>query len=200
MTVVSITEPRFIRQVIDRRRSVIVAYGRMASTLPQELYVLFQEEILYCQVGYYGALCARELVRTMRRIDAEQRRKNRLRVLPRISDAEAKCFAEQILASEIVQYFSNPPSKRKKALNVESDQLLHWNPKTSQFDEVDPPTSGKRLLWQFPTSYVHPGDIPPEMRQTKGRGVNKQTEAATVEQIYQQLAFWLFGPITDKKL
>lgn len=200
MTVVSITEPRFIREVIDRRRSVIVAYGRMESTLPQELYVLFQGEILHCQVGHYDKLCARELVKTMRRIDTEQRRKNLLHVLPPINDAEARCFVEQILTSEIVQYFSNPPSKRKKALNVESDQLLHWNAFEFQFDEVDLPTSGKRLLWQFPTSYVHSGDIPPEMRQTKGKVANKQTEAAAVEQVYQQLAFWLFGPVVDEKL
>ncbi|MFS8300508.1 hypothetical protein ACMG5L_24490 [Escherichia coli] len=200
MTVVSITEPRFIREVIDRRRLVIVAYGRMESTVPQGLYVLFQGEVLYYQVGHNGRIDVHELVKNMHRIDTEQRRKNMLHVLPSVSDEEAKCFVEQILASEIVQYFSNPPSKRTKALNVESDQLLHWNSKAFRFDEVDLPTLGKRLLWQFPTSYVHPGDIPPEMRQTKGRGVNKQTEAATVEQIYQQLAFWLFGPITDKKL
>lgn len=199
MIVVSITEPRFIREVIDRRRSVIVAYGRMESTEPQELCVLFQGQILHRQVGHNGKLDARELVKNMRRIDTEQRRMNLSHRLPPIDDAEAKRFVEQILASEIVQYFGNPPSKRKKALNVESDQLLHWNPKAFQFDEVYLPTLGKRLLWQFPTSYVHPGDIPPGIKQTKGRVVNEQTEAAVVEQVYQQLAFWMFGPVMDAK-
>lgn len=63
MIVVSITEPRFIREVIDRRRSVIVAYGRMESTAPQELCVLFQGQILHRQVGHNGKLDARELVK-----------------------------------------------------------------------------------------------------------------------------------------
>lgn len=199
MTVVSITEPRFIREVIDRRRSVIVAYGRMESSTPQELCVLFQGCFVHRQEGHKGKIVPGDLIKAMRKIDVEQRKLNLSHRLPPLDEAEAKDFADRVMKSAIVQYFGNMPSKRNKALHVESDQLLHWNSKAFRFEEVFLPTFGKRLAWDFSTEYVYSGDIPPEIQHKKGKALEEQTEAAVIEQVYQRLTFWLFGPILEPK-
>lgn len=199
MTVVSITEPRFIRDVIDRRRSVIVAYGRMESTAPQELCVLFQGRFIHRQEGHKGKITPGDLIKAMRKIDIEQRKLNLSHHLPPLDEAEAKDFADRVMKSAIVQYFGNMPSKRNKTLHVESDQLLHWNSKAFRFEEVFLPTFGKRLMWDFSTGYVYAGDIPPEIQHKKGKSLEEQTEAAVSEQVYQRLTFWLFGPILEPK-
>lgn len=199
MTVVSITEPRFIREVIDRRRSVIVAYGRMESTAPQELCVLFQGRFIHRQEGHKGKIVPSDLIKAMRKIDIEQRKLNLSHRLPPLDEAEAKDFADRVMKSTIVQYFGNVPSKRNKALHVESDQLLHWNSKAFRFEEVFLPTFGKRLMWDFSVGYVYTGDIPPEIQHKKGKSLEEQTEAAVSEQVYQRLTFWLFGPTLEPK-
>lgn len=199
MTVVSITEPRFIREVIDCRRSVIVAYGRMESTAPQELCVLFQGRFIHRQVGHKDKIVPGDLIKAMYKIDAEQRKLNLSHRLPPLDVAEAKDFADRIMESDIIQYFGNMPSKRNKALRVESDQLLHWNSKAFRFEEVFLPTFGKRLTWDFSTGYVYTGDVPPEIRHKKGKSLEEQTEVAVIEQVYQRLTFWLFGPTLEPK-
>ena len=223
----NIDTPRFISELLDRERSLVVSFGRHAAHEFPALSIYFQGRVVYrcttLQLKYRKALdldhlrdvmtneqMSRALSKEMEKeigdakalgaqleAQAAKQAESPTSRLPKLTAKETGQLINRLMKSELLQFFGMI-KKIPAVPKLDITSNLLYIWNAKTFEFEERFTEGDFLK----SGYQHPcqwlGYTPPTEGKRKRADVTEQTAEAAAAKIDAELNFWLFGPVIEK--